>query len=486
MGKFEENLEKNNQISDEFKKIAKQSFKEILDMLGREGFKKWIKMQTISRDVKSLIYKWADGNELEELESRGRSGDYNQFENKIRISKKITSPKEILGVSKHEDFHFFTRHGELRLISTYLDEGVTEYLKHLTEDADEHYTYKENVEVITFLREFMGDSIIQTYLEGKRKYFLNDLHNILGEELKSEDEREEEMNYFFDALEDRHDYLYEKSYEYDEFENTEKINNFFRKIILYKFRQMAKDRMFNRDGCVDEELAKEIISQKLKNARFVGIEYTGMNQSEIASYVLDEMTDKILLEVEQNYNPKSKAKLYYEFEKSFQERVGEDRYPIDEVFSEVFKEKTQMSIIEFSDCISKLGSEFNLPLNKLEELCQKYAFECFENPKNVQDVYALISSNIPRNNAVFDLLAKEITSTEPKFRKIGDSEYVEQRDDKFVYLKIDDDGTVHEETNLSKVKDIFVIHGSLESIRLVNREDDYRELGILDENVFNK
>lgn len=487
MKKWEENLEKNEHLSDEFKKLAKQSFQEMFDMLGREGFKKWVRLQTISKDVKSLIYEWAD---KEEMLEKWRSGDYNKFENKIRISEDITSPKEILGVSKHEDFHFFTRHGDLQDLSTYLNEGVTEYLKHLTEDANEEYSYEENVEVVTFLREFMGDSIIQTYLEGKRKYFLNDLHDILKEEIETENEREEEIYDFFDCLDERHRYLYDKEEFYEE-DTEEKINNFFRKIILCKFKQMAKDRMFNRNGSFDEELVKEAIDEKLRNVRFVGQEYDWMGKSEIANYVLEEMTGKIILVAEKNYNPKAAIGLFCEFEKYFQERGGKERYSNDEVFSNVFEGKKQMSIIEFSDFISKLASEFNIPQDELRELCKKHAFQCFgdnfryfDPSQKVEKVYDLIADNIPRNGAVFNLLSKEATSTEPQFRKIGDSEYVEQRDEQFVYLKINDDGTIYEETDLSKVKDIFTVHDTLESVRLVNREDDYRGLGILNEQKF--
>lgn len=482
MKKWEENLEKNEHLSDELKKLAKQSFQEMFDMLGREGFKKWVRLQAISKEVKSLIYEWADNEEMLE---KGKNGAYNQYENKIRIREGITSTKEILGVSKHEGLHFFTRGGALGWLSTYLNEGVTEYLKHLTEDADEEYTYKENVEVVTFLREFMGDSIIQTYLEGKEKYFLNDLYDILKEEIKTEDEREKEIDKFFNCLDERHSYLYGGYYNEEEVENTEqKINDFFRKIILCKFRQMAKERKFNTNGSFDEELAQGVISEKLKNVRFVGEEYVWMEKSEIASYVLEEMMSKIILEIERNYNPKSEIRFNCEFEKSWQERIGEEQFSVDKAFSDIFEKKTLMSTIEFFDYVTKLAFEFNIPQDKLKELCEKHVFECLEDKTKVEQVYELIVNNIPRNGAVFNLLSKEATSTEPQFRKIGDSEYVEQRDGQFVYLKINDDGTIDQETDLSKVKDIFKINNSLESIRLINREDDYRGLEILNEQKF--
>lgn len=64
MKKFEENLENNSQISDEFKEIARQAFSELLEMLGQEGFEKWLKIQSITKDVKTLLYEWADSEEM--------------------------------------------------------------------------------------------------------------------------------------------------------------------------------------------------------------------------------------------------------------------------------------------------------------------------------------------------------------------------------------------------------------------------------------
>lgn len=209
-----------------------------------------------------------------------------------------------------------------------------------------------------------------------------------------------------------------------------------------------------------------------------------MEKSEIASYVLEEMMSKIILEIERNYNPKSEIRFNCEFEKSWQERIGEEQFSVDKAFSDIFEKKTLMSTIEFFDYITKLAFEFNIPQDKLKELCEKHVFECLEDKTKVEQVYELIVNNIPRNGAVFNLLSKEATSTEPQFRKIGDSEYVEQRDGQFVYLKINDDGTIDQETDLSKVKDIFKINDSLESIRLINREDDYRGLEILNEQKF--
>lgn len=128
-----------------------------------------------------------------------------------------------------------------------------------------------------------------------------------------------------------------------------------------------------------------------------------------------------------------------------------------------------MSLISFYDYLIKMSSEFGMPSEEMRK-----EFGC-------EKLCEILNDNMPRNIAVFNLLAKEITSQESHFRKIGDSEYVEQRDGVFVYLKIGDDGSIQEETNLSKVKHIFKIGDSLESIRLVDREDDYKDIGILNE-----
>lgn len=113
-------------------------------------------------------------------------------------------------------------------MSTYLNEGATEYLNHLSEKNRQVYCYRENVNVIRFLREFIGDSIIQSYLEGNKRYFFNDLDEIISEDIKIESEREDEIDKFFEYLDERHEYLYEDEYKYEEVQPiAEKINDFF-------------------------------------------------------------------------------------------------------------------------------------------------------------------------------------------------------------------------------------------------------------------
>ena len=487
MKKFEENLNDNSQISEELKELARQAFSEVFDMLVREGFIKWVKVQTITKDVKSLGFEWGDS---EEMKKNARVGVYDSRKNSIRIDKEENSKKELLGTSKHEELHFLTRKGYLQKHCHYLDEGCTEYLKHLSENQEDEYSYQEQVEVVAFFRSLLGDSIIQTYLTGDKKYFLDDLNNVLKEEIKSEEERENIIDEFLDRLDDRHYELMRRKKEFvklfitgkedseessdviEEYseENDEEINKFLQKIILCKFKQMAKAREFNRNGQVDEEFAKSVIKEKLKNARFVGIEYDYFSdKSDISNYIIDVMMDKILYEISENCNSKIKVNTYCEDVKLM---CDYGLYSTDEIFSKIFHGKDSMSMITFCDYLIKVSSELGYPP---KEMCKIY---------EVEKIFEILTNNSKRNLAVFNLLAKEITSVESHFRKIGDSEYVEQRDGVFVYLKINDDGTIQEETDLRKVKNIFNIDDTLESIRLVNREDDYKGLGILNESQF--
>ncbi len=487
MSKLEESLEENENLTDEFKELLRNSFKDMLNMLGREGFKKWLRLQAISKNIRTLICEWSDS---EKLYDKHRAGEYNELTNKISIRN---DHKKCLSIAKHESFHLFTRDSCLNRLSCYLNEGVTDYLTYLTKDennryGDENnsYGYQENVEMVMFLRNLIGDSIIRTYLEGKKKYFWNDLNDILKEEIRDDDKREEAMYDFFDDLDRRHRFIYDK--EEDDVETieqkAEKINNFLRKIIICKFRQMSKTRMFNQNGVFNEELARKVINEKLKNARFVGGEYHFLSKEEIANSILEEMMDKIILEMKNYCNPKSRTMYICESQKHIRDLIGKENFSLSKIFENIFERDTQMPVEEFSDYITKLASELNISQDELKELCQKYAFKCFEAQTKVQQVYELIANNIPRNVEVFNFLSKEITSTESKFRKIGDSEYVEQKDGKFVYLKVNDDGTIYQEGDLSKVKDIFTVGDTLESVRLVNREDDYRDLGILNEQKF--
>ena len=179
--------------------------------------------------------------------------------------------------------------------------------------------------------------------------------------------------------------------------------------------------------------------------------------------------DKILYGIRKNCNPKI---VVNDYGKKSKKLCDYEMCSIEEIYTQIFESRGKISTTRFYDYLIRVSSELGLPS---EQICKEY---------NTERICKIISNNSTRNIAIFDLLAKEFTSVESRFRKIGDSEYVEQRDGAFVYLKINDDGTIEEETDMRKFKDIFRIGESLESIRLVNREDDYKDLGILGEEQF--
>ena len=484
MSKLEENLMANELISDEFKQIARQAFKEMLDMLKKEGFMKWLRMQAISEDVKTLLIEWANEEEVEG--KHGVAGIYNENTNKISIKKRNDySKRDIIGIAKHEGFHFFTRHSPMCI---YLKEGVTEYLKRLSKQSkqvNEMDSYDENVKMVIFLREFIGDSIIKSYLTGKKEYFLNDLNQILSEKIKEDKSRDEFLIDFFYLLDERHDQLYGDNTTNKE-EVNEKIVDSLKEIIICKFIQMAKQRYFNKDGIVDENFVQEIINKKLHILNEI-IESGGLNFEE-------ELSQTILFEIKRNCNPKAKTKDIIYSQKLLNTILREE-HPITKIFEDLFYGESaivfdfsdEMSILELCDYISKLATEFNIPKDELKTICNKYIYGgIIDNPlfEEESKMYDLIVSNTTRNSAVFDLLSSNVTRKESLYRKISDSEYVEDRDGKFVYIKINDDGTVYEQNDLSKVKHIFTIKDSLESIRVVGKEDDYKELGIFNEKQF--
>ena len=503
MRKVVENILQNEQISDRTKELLKEDFEKMFALLDKKGFTKWVKFQRLAEDAKTLVVD----EEGDATLNPNHSGEYNEWLNKIILRKKdFSDKKEISEVSTHESYHLFSRFSTL---PTYIKEGVTQYLTALTNGTEkENNKYKENTQFIAFLTSFLGDSVIKSYFTGNIKYFEKDLHNLLSEEVYSSEERDKIIENFFYNLDRVHETEVFQEYEEQQAEddiidlNSDKLNEVMSTLIGCKFKQMARNRCFNKDGKVDKDLVVQAINEKLKYYQpfeeiglFSETKDDGIFENDEKD--LEYMVDNLFPMIERNYNPKMPCKNDIDKVKYFQENYKLSDKEVYKFFN-IDKMIGTMSIIEFSDYVTNIASKFNIPEDELKELNKKYLFRCldidtvklnretnlYEEIDSREDIYDIIIENVPRNKAVFDLLSSEVTSTESKFRKIGDSEYVEQRDGEFVYLKFEEDGSITEEKDLSKVKDIFKIGDSLESIRLIKSEDDYKDLGILGEEQF--
>ena len=278
--RLEKSLEINTGITEEFEELSKDCFERIFDMLGKKNFERWINKRQLAPRIKELVIESMDDKERRDNPHWG--GYYTRGTNRIRLGQKSRD------VATHEKFHFMTDNGGN--FSTFIDEGLTEYLKSLVEGKETAYI--ENVAVVKFLHYVCGDSIIKAYLLGNVSVFDNKIISLLSDkngsdgsherkklegfyenldlfheyksaELKYEQALNSEENDYSDAeLEDMEERVFELKQQYVHVEYD--VFSMFEEIAVAKISKMAKDYDFYKDGTLDVVLINRTISDMLR------------------------------------------------------------------------------------------------------------------------------------------------------------------------------------------------------------------------------
>lgn len=278
--RIERSLEENVGITEEFEEFSKECFERIFDMLGKKNFERWIDKRKLAPRIKQLIVE-----SMEEKDKRDNphwGGYYTRGTNRIRlgeISKDIAT---------HEKFHFMTDNGEN--FSTFIDEGLTEYLKSMVEGKIS--AYPENVATVKYLHHIYGDSIIKAYLLGNTSVFNNKISSSLaeGNETNQSYERKR-VERFYENLDLFHKYnsaeskyhqaLRAKENEYSETELAQMEEEVYeakkeygkveldiiamlQEIAIKKVSKMAKNFEFYQNGTLDVILINKTITEILR------------------------------------------------------------------------------------------------------------------------------------------------------------------------------------------------------------------------------
>lgn len=278
--RLEKSLEINSGITEEFEELSKDCFERIFDMLGKKNFERWINKRQLAPRIKELVVESMDDREKRENPHWG--GYYTRGTNRIRLGIKSRD------VATHEKFHFMTDHGSN--FPTFIDEGLTEYLKSLVEGKETAYI--ENVAVVKFLHYICGDSIVKAYLLGNVSVFDNKIVSLLADKNGSDGTRErKKLEEFYENLNLFHEYksaelkyeqaLNSKENDYSdaELEDMEEsisqlkqqyvhveydVLSMFEEIAVAGISKMAKDFEFYKNGALDVGLINRTISDVLR------------------------------------------------------------------------------------------------------------------------------------------------------------------------------------------------------------------------------
>lgn len=509
---YEEIIDKNNKITNDFKKIAKECFSSIFETLGKNNFIRWVHTRELSEDVKNLIFDWMSEEEKENHSS------WDGFAKKDSPEIKIRSPKSAINTSTHEFYHLITRSS--KSFGIYINEGMTEYLKKMTLKENpisySYDSYVENVHMVEFLHKMLGDSLIKAYLLGKDESFDKKFAEIIAANKDELPKAQEEINDFYNALDKRHEILHSKTKEEKEAdkheldETTKEIKNMIKRIILGKTHQMAQDLEFYKDGKITNLgiVAEWINSIPIGNSFDLEEKYNLLKES--IGTIIDDSHLLVGLDKKEANDKKNeilKSSILTErnadgkisniiFSKKIMEQLyGEGKDVASKIFQKSFENAENVSLMDFVDKTLKIAEHIKPSQRELEALISQYAISIFGEKADVVLIDNIVKSNLGRYQELYDEEKdREKNTIESQYRKIDDNSYIEKRDNQYFYLKIDKNGKIAETEIIgrpykinegSKEIDISFKNG-LESLQIYGKEDKYKELGVMDSKEFRR
>lgn len=541
---YEGIIDKNDKITTDFKKIAKECFSSIFETLGKNNFIRWVHTREFSEDVKELIFDWMTEEEKEKYLT------WDGYAKKDSPEIKIRKPKSAINTSTHEFYHLITRHS--KRFGIYINEGMTEYLKKMTLKENpisySYDSYVENVHMVEFLHKMLGDSLIKAYLLGKDKSFDKKFAETIATNKDELQEAQEEIDNFYKALDKRHGILHSETKEETEEvdkrkldETTKEIKNMIRKIILGKTHQMAQDFEFYKDGKITNwcVVVEWINSIPIGNSFNLEEKYNLLRES-IGTIIDDshllvgldkeEANDKkneILnssISTERNADGKISNIIFNQ--KIMEQLNGESKDVAYKIFQKSFEKSENVSLMDFVDETLKIAEHIKPSKRELKALISQYAISTFGEKVDVVLIDQIVKSNLDRYQELYDEEKNRKRNTiESQYRKIDDNSYIEKRDNQYFYLKIDKDGKITETeirdnyrsydsktgqaTVVSKIKQFqetekeeikrrvyrisegskeidISFQNNLESLQIYGKEDRYKELGVMDSKEFRK
>ncbi len=493
---FNRVFESNEKISEEFKDLARACFGRIFYMLGEKNFKRWINMKQMRRQIKDLVIEAMDRSEIEESPNTG--GYYTYGTTRIRINN--LAKGDLRGINIHETFHLIT--DEKSDFCTFLDEGLTEYMKTLA--WGETTSYIPNVNTVKFLHEVFGDYLIKSYLMGKDGFDdrLLNLVNFGGNTDKLDIKR------FYNNLDILHEYNWEKTENAifqqsgatpEIIERSDKrlenlkqkyeriqpeIVSMYQKIVVGRITEMSKNLEFYKNGTLDLKLASKKI-QDLINlcnitdfippGNFIEItEWKKQTMHLAAEQVLDN--SHILMSGTQEEREERKniliAKMLPQITaterqissvpatiKNDDPLVVSENENIHSKLLEKFLTE-DMNITQYIETVARVSYATGVTGRKLEDALNRYNIQYFGNLNNFKDINEVIISSIPKIHKLNELQEeRERNTISSEYKSIGEGRFIEKRDNDIFYVELDEEGNLKEQKVEHLRKTIYLENG---------------------------
>lgn len=485
--RIERSLNENTGITEEFEELSRDCFERIFDMLGKRNFERWIDKRKLAPRIKKLVVESME--EKEKREHPSWAGYHTRGTNRIRLKKQSAD------VATHEKFHFITDNGEH--FPTFMNEGLTEYLKSMVEGKVT--SYHENVAVVKFLHNMVGDSIIKAYLLGVPNIFDNKICSMLtGETPDQQSNAKSVLKEFYENLNIFHEYnnaqshydsaIRQKENEYTEAEINEMQENVqkarekylevkddiivvLQTIAISKIEKMAESFEFYQNGVLDITLVNRTIMDVLRQMplhQFTNdFSMIGMLQQNVASLATMEVIKKSHLATyadgKENTIESLAAKMMpivnysssniqispANISKDDPIFKTEEPKALETILTKISDEASKSGVTTYLEKLAMLQEKFYISDTQMDYILTKHNIDRFSESTNVAKINSGIKDCFPLFRALYKLERQRekdtISTRELTFREIGKNRYLEVRDNQRFFIEIGEDGSIYEE-----------------------------------------
>lgn len=485
--RIERSLNENTGITEEFEELSRDCFERIFDMLGRRNFERWIDKRKLAPRIKELVVESMGEEEKRQHPSWG--GYHTRGTNRIRLKRQSTD------IATHEKFHFIVDNGDH--FPTFMNEGLTEYLKSMVEGRVT--SYHDNVAVVRFLHSMVGDSLIKAHLLGVPNIFDNKLCSMLtGEKPEQQSNAKTVLNEFYENLNAFHEYnsaqshydsainQKENSYtdaELDEMQkNAQKAKDKYLKvkddivvvlqtIAISKVEKMAENFEFYQNGALDIGLVNRAITEILRRMplqSFVkDLSTIGMLEQNVAILATMEVIKKTHLiayvDEQENTIETLAAKIGPTVKYSNSGMLitpsnvskddpmfkAEDPKALETILAKISDEGSKSGVTTYLEKLAMLQEKFYISSAQMDYILSKHNIDRFTDSTNATKINSAIKDCFPLFRTLYKLERQRekdtISTRELTFREIGKNRYLEVRDNQRFFIEMSEDGSIYEE-----------------------------------------
>lgn len=439
MPSIKKTIEENDKINIALKPLVQECFATLYRGLGKQNFLRWVDNSRFDDKLKTLIVDYMTKDEAEEHKTW--AGYFTYSKNKITIRDEYDQSR---GTMIHEMDHYLSGNNRL---CTYLNEGVTEYIKSIIKPVEpgetektNHDAYIENTRTVKWMHRILGDSLIKRYFVGKDNGFDENLAELMGCSVS-------DVTKFYSVLDKRHDELSDTDkVNSSEFKNdTDYLLTMFKSLAIGAIKKDANNfGFYDKNGKLDRT---KIINgiERLTNGFPLTKDKVFLNKfrREALETIIEE--SYLLMDCPKDQIAAKKLEYFRAINEDDMEVI--DSASVD-VPSKLFQKMTgnlnDMDLDTFVTNVLKIVENIKMTERERNALISESIIRTFGKDVDIKLIDSFIKSNMGRNQALQEIATdRDRNVIESTFIRIGDinsNTFLEKRDNKYYVVKVNDNG----------------------------------------------